>query len=47
VDRLVAVIAQCNQIIVFVAARMTTELLVVNLKIRHGTATLASPTVSP
>ena len=34
-----AVIAQCNQIIVFVAARMTTELLVVHLKIRHRAAT--------
>ena len=45
-DRLVAVIAQYNQIILIVAARMTTELLVVNLKIRHRATTLTTPTVS-
>jgi hypothetical protein len=46
VDTSVAACAKSDQILLRVVAGLAAKCLVVNLKIRHGAATLASPTVS-
>jgi hypothetical protein len=38
--------AQCDQVLFLVAARVTSELLVVDLQVPHAAATLAAPAVT-
>ena len=42
----VASVAKCNQVVFAIAARLTAELLVVNLEICHSSAALTSPPIS-
>jgi hypothetical protein len=45
-DEFVAKIAQSDQVVFRVAARMTAELLVMDLKLLHGSTALTPPTIS-